>query len=410
MQGLDPFPNVPLRAHQPSTTEMLLSTLGASLGQSIPKAFQQQYQAEQYKTLLPRLEAARNDPNALINLALTPGLSPEHSKAIIGLAENLQTQQQKQATKQQEQIANKRALDALAVQRGGKPGDYDAYIDNPQIAVTGLKPPKPTQASQPIDPEQLAKIQAVRNTPEYKEANPLQKFQLLTDAGVSRENAQSEADIAAQQDKLRLDALDKGTKANEDYVNGLYDQNRASEEMDFKLDRYLNLEDLPNPALAALFESFGWPPAIFSADAEEAQKITTDLTKNIQQFYGNRILQTEFQTFLKSIPDLKNSVEGRRRIIANLKKFNELRKIEYKKMNELADQYEKDGKPLPSRFRHKVWDALKPEVDAIAKNFNRPNPPPNTPPNFIPVSNGQETLWIDPSDLEAAKADKYEAI
>jgi hypothetical protein len=87
-------------------------------------------------------------------------------------------------------------------------GSLDAYKDDPVTArivardlSNKLHPnePKKTQASQPIDPDQLKIIKSIRETDEYKKADPLIKYQMLTDQGVSKENAQSESEIAMKQ-------------------------------------------------------------------------------------------------------------------------------------------------------------------------------------------------------------------
>lgn len=168
----------------------------------------------------------------------------------------------------------------------------------------------------------------------------------------------------------------KSNKAYEnqkDYIEKVTDSAQAADEMDMRLDQMMSLEDLPTPALATAMEALGIPPSLFSANAETAEKLSIDLTKNIQQFYGSRILQSEFSAFLKSIPSLRNSPEGRRRIVENMKKFNQLKRLEYIKTREEMTKYEDKNKPLPRDFRQKVFESMKPEANKLADDFKNAN-------------------------------------
>ncbi len=160
-----------------------------------------------------------------------------------------------------------------------------------------------------------------------------------------------------------------GYDINKDYINKITDGAQAADEMDMRLDQMLSLKDLPTPLMATTLETLGLPTSLFSADAETADKLSIDLTKNIQQFYGNRILQSEFQAFLRSIPSLKNTSEGRKRIIRNMKSFNDLKRLEYNKMRQKQIEYEEKGKPMPSSFRNQILDEMRPDAEKIAKEF-----------------------------------------
>ena len=232
---------------------------------------------------------------------------------------------------------------------------------------------KLTQADRPIHPDQMNKIQEVRSNSDYEDASPAKKFQMLTDNGVSERNAKSESELYAEEEKNQTNALQQGYKSNEKYFNEITDSMKAANEMDMKLDQMLSLKDLPEPALAGAMEYFGIPPALFSADAETAEKLSIDLTKNIQQFYGSRILQSEFQAFMKSIPSLRNSTEGRKRIVENMKKFNDLRRLEYNKARALELDYESKKKPIPPDFRRRVYESMEKDASALADSFKNAN-------------------------------------
>jgi hypothetical protein len=74
-------------------------------------------------------------------------------------------------------------------------------IQSMQLQQENNRTQKKTQASQPIDSEQLNLIQQTRNDPRYEKSSPPKKYQLLTDNGVSKENAKAEADLFSEQEK-----------------------------------------------------------------------------------------------------------------------------------------------------------------------------------------------------------------
>jgi len=74
---------------------------------------------------------------------------------------------------------------------------------------------KKTQASQPIDEDQLRRIGEVRQKPDFEKAPPSKKYQMFTDAGVSKENAKAESDIYAEEEKTSLDRLKEESRKNE---------------------------------------------------------------------------------------------------------------------------------------------------------------------------------------------------
>lgn len=258
--------------------------------------------------------------------------------------------------------------------------------------------PRPTQASQPINPEQLAKIQEVRKNPDYENASPTKKYQMFTDNGVSKENAEAETKIVAEEEKNQIKLINAGHKTQEKYLDDLVNGVQAADQVDMRLDQMLSLKDLPTPALASTMEALGVPPSLFSADAETAEKLSIDLTKNIQQFYGSRILQSEFQAFLRSIPTLKNSNEGRKRIIENMKRFNDLKRLEYNTARAMELDYEEKNKPLPPSFRRNIFDKMKPDADKLANEFKQANSqsmkPQPTPQGKIKVKNSQGQIGL----------------
>jgi len=201
--------------------------------------------------------------------------------------------------------------------------------------------------------------------------------------------------------------LETGYKHNQDYLNELTSKLKGSEEMDMRVNRLLELDNVPTPALNATMEFLGIPKALFSADAEEADKISNDMTKNVQEFYGSRVLQTEFHAFLRSIPTLNNSAEGRKRIAENLKRFTGLKRLEYNTARSLELDYESKKKPLPASFRRNVYDQMKPAAEQIANEFSQANKQPlQSSPK--PVPEGKVRVKLPDGTTGTMKKEMYD--
>ncbi len=103
---------------------------------------------------------------------------------------------------------------------------------------------------------------------------------------------------------------------------------------DIRLDRMENLSnkgDVSTPAMIKTLDSLGLPIGILSnPDTEEYRKLETDFIRDARDIFpGGRITNYEIQSYLKTIPTLMNSKEGREAIIRNRKLLNEAKKVRY---------------------------------------------------------------------------------
>ncbi len=102
----------------------------------------------------------------------------------------------------------------------------------------------------------------------------------------------------------------------------IINQARAARENNTRLERMnvLNERDnLINPIYNATLKKLGLDiAALKNPDSQEFDKLTNDMFKNIREIFGNRISVIEIVTFLKTIPTLNQTQEGRRRVIRNL--------------------------------------------------------------------------------------------
>jgi len=334
-----------------------------------------------------RMDQQQQQKQALQQLGIDPNLPGEFQKLAYEYGEKSKIEKQKKISELQ---GNAKILRDLEQRRGLEEGSLNAYLSDPKAAEQVTRPQKDskkTQASQPIDPEQLKIIKNVRSSSEYKEATPLEKYQLMTDSGISKENAQAEADIAAKQSDIQQKGFEGAYKANEDFINEATSSYKAFEtEMKPRLLQMRNIPDdeIVGPTAAVFLEHLGIPlGALENPSSELYNKLSQDLLKGLPETYGSRILKVEVDNFLKTIPTLMNSPDGRRMIASNMLKLGEMKEVYY---NEMRKQQTEalDKNKFPRDFQQKVFDQVKPQIDRINNEFVKLSDIKSVPKNTIP--------------------------
>jgi hypothetical protein len=315
-------------------------------------------------------------------------------------AEFLQAQQKLQAQAQ----TNQQIISDLEQRRNLAPGSLKAYVQDPKLAEQITRPPKEpkkTQASQPIDQEQLEIIKKVRAQPGFADLDELSQYQELTAAGVSKENAEVESKLRGAQLTRNQQAFDSAYKAQEPFINETTDKYRAFEtEMKPRLMQMQNIpdEDLVSPTAAAFLEQLNIPlGALEDPSSELYQKLSQDLLKGLPETYGNRILKVEVDNFLKTIPTLLNSPEGRRMIASNMLKLGELKEVYYNEMRK-QQQAALEQQIIPKDFQQRVFDQVKPQIDRINNEFVKLSEIKAVPKGTIPFFNPNGDVEFVPKE------------
>jgi hypothetical protein len=115
-----------------------------------------------------------------------------------------------------------------------------------------------------------------------------------------------------------------------------------------------------------------------SPEAQEAVKLTTNQVKGLKDTFGSQITGFEVKTFLKTLPTLLNSAEGRRKILRDLRIVNELNRHESEGVLDIIDKYG-SGKISVSKakrmYKKENADYIKEMKDSFIhpdkQNFNR---------------------------------------
>jgi len=179
--------------------------------------------------------------------------------------------------------------------------------------------------------------------------------------------AQNEIERRHRSEKLDVEAF----KTTSDYREKVLSEYEASKKTINQLERMEALDKqnkLTKPLMAKLSESMGIPLSVLSNPAsEEYQKLSQDLMSNITKTFGNRILQVEVENFLKTIPTLLNSQEGRQRIVKNMKMLLEPQKLAYEAYKDIR----KEGGRTPIDLHERVLERMEPKLDKLAEDFKK---------------------------------------
>jgi hypothetical protein len=322
------------------------------------------------------------------------GLTGENRKELskIALQGKLRSQERADALKRNAPI-----LRDMEKKYDLEEGALDAYAENLPLAKQVHEPkiPKKTQASQPIDPEQLDRIKTVKSMEGFEEALPSKKNEMLIENGVSKENAKAIVDPYIEQDKLKEKALsreqsgiERADKAHESFINDTT-KSYKSFETDTK-PRLLQMKNIPDedlitPTKAVFLEALGIPLGALENPASELyQKLSQDLLKGLPETYGSRILKVEVDNFLKTIPTLLNSPEGRRMISSNMLKLGEMKEVYYNEMRRQQQDAIQNNKQLPRDFQQSVFDQVKPQIDRVNNEFMKLTEIKAVPKDTIP--------------------------
>jgi len=233
--------------------------------------------------------------------------------------------------------------------------------------------PKKTQASQPIDAEQLDKIKQVRNSPEYQKADPLKKYQLMTDSGISKENAKAESDIAAAQEKPSMfedEASKLAAKSSSEYRDKVVREYEGAVSSDLRIDKMMKKAEsgqLSTPLMVKTLEFAGLPLSILkNPTTEEYAKLENDYVRDVTSIFPGAIKNFEIESYLKTIPGLLNSDEGKILVGKNVKLTNQAKIIKYK----AAEQILKENKGVPPRnFDMAVNDRIRDQMEDLKEKF-----------------------------------------
>jgi hypothetical protein len=226
--------------------------------------------------------------------------------------------------------------------------------------------PKATQASQPINPDQLKRIQDVRKKPEYETASPSKKYQMLTDNQVSKENAKAEADIYAEEEKNKPggEFAKSREKAVSDLVNTSFEKRKDAEELKFTFDsarKAINGE-IEGPGVMAVLKNDPYGQLLIGLTPDESSLQATNkkMLEGTKGIFGSKPTEREIFLLLNGmLPSVGKTKEANLAGLNVVEKANDLVIMRADIIDDLTDQGTKYVPDLESQLNKR----MKPIVD-----------------------------------------------
>ncbi len=164
--------------------------------------------------------------------------------------------------------------------------------------------------------------------------------------GIIGNMAQAELDKQNKEKEGRTAKEKEYFKINEPKVMELAENNRKLKQEGARYDRLEQLfsdpSKFPSSLTAALFTKDGQINDVvysqMTPEAQEAVKLIIDSTSNIKDTYGARVTNFDLQTYLRKLPSLLNSPEGKSRVLRDLKIMNRLNQLHSSGIQEIFEE------------------------------------------------------------------------
>ncbi|HEX5553456.1 MAG TPA: hypothetical protein VFX43_09430 [Chitinophagaceae bacterium] len=293
--------------------------------------------------ILPR------NPGFLERIGL--GLSEGLPQAIEGFAD---LRQQQQAANQKQQL-----LDSLFPKTTKQNnGSFGESIGPRSLEGNNFSP-------ESISDQQLLALN-LSGDPELKSAaNFIQKQKEL-----AQTERLTEKKLAAQKQQKYFDK-------NEPQLIEMANTQRNLEQEDMRFARMQELSNdpskFPSAPVAALFSKGGQlgtiASSLLSPEAQEFVKLVVDSTSAIKDTYGARVTNFDLETYLKKLPSLFNTPEGRERILRDLRIINEINRLHNEGISSIFEEKGGSGAIPFSEAERLFTKQYKDRVDSLKKQF-----------------------------------------
>lgn len=392
----------------PSRSSMIGKILGESLGEGLGNFIGHHFANKDLEGLLADKELAKLPlAERLSKMESVLGRHGKRGQNLLArrleleqLAEQEKSQQLQSRTAKEEVKTLSKILSGEDVSKE----EFESLSPKTQLEVLKIKnkPPAGGVSAQPVPPQVQQTISNVLK--ENQGSNADQLALAMDEAGVPRAFSNSYIESRRRADESDLKTFEKASDY-QDQILSDYSSYRRDSDVLSQMEQLAEKGNLPNPLLVSALDSVGFPiGALKNPDAEQFQKLSQELVKNISGTYGNRILKVEVDNFLKSIPTLLNSDEGKKRLIRQWQIINEGKKAKYEAYREVERE---NPKKLPQNFKFLIQDKADEKLDRLSEEFrsiginsNRVKVPKGTP---ISSSLIEKYLDLANEDIELAK-------
>lgn len=135
-----------------------------------------------------------------------------------------------------------------------------------------------------------------------------------------------------------------------------------------RMEKLSEKGDLSTPLMVKTLNTIGLPLGVLgNPDSEEYAKLEADFLRDVRKvFPGGRITNYEVQAYMKTVPSLMNSKEGRKAIIRNRKLMNEAKELRYKAYRDIL----KENKGIkPRNMGIEIQDRVRERMGDIEEEF-----------------------------------------
>lgn len=306
--------------------------------------------AETFASWSPELQKAALQNPGIIQLLL--GGEPEEEQAyqypqsqMMSPLQNLQNQVEA-PTPQQQQFLHALANPELTP-RSQNP------LFGPQIQAQQLPQQAPVQQQPQVQPNLAGQ------TPQ--ETAIEKKARLIADAFKSTEQRKLESEERRSAFKETKESREKILEEAKTAKKELRDLNELEE---------LNSKgDLDTPGYIEFLERSGLDiNALKNPDSEQFQNIARNFLAGAKEYYGGRVSNNEMEQFLKNIPSLSQSPEGRKRVIAQMKNLAQAKLAYADTMSEII----KENKGIPPLdLGEQIYERIDVRLDKLHEQFKK---------------------------------------
>jgi hypothetical protein len=239
-------------------------------------------------------------------------------------------------------------------------------------------------------------------------------------AGLTKKTFKEKITAPLQTEKLRLERekmaesaamhgevrKEKAFQFTKKYVEETESHADSARESEMRLDRLntLNRQNkLMHPLMYSALKKVGMDvPGLQNADMQEFEKEKNAFLKNAKSIFGARVTNYEMNQFLKTIPSLEQTQEGRTRVIRNLKLAGKAAQIRATAMRDII----KENKRIPPLdLQQLVEERVGDQLDKISKQFASGE----RLPDFKSIKDADPSLYTGKTGTDFASGKKYQS-
>jgi hypothetical protein len=204
-----------------------------------------------------------------------------------------------------------------------------------------------------------------------------QQRQLDFDRILANPNLKPDQRLRIEAMKLQKEAAEEkatGSKFKEtkEYRKQIIDSARSARDRLHDLERMEELEQtgkLDTPGYMELLGRSGFDiSTLKNPESQEFEKLSAGFMRDAKSMFGARISNYELEQFLKAIPSMSQSPEGRKRVIANLKRVT---RASVEHANAMKSVMAKNKGVPPYDLMEKVDDIVEKKMDKLAEQFKK---------------------------------------